>query len=457
MGLQTLEVSLLIFKSEHIFSFNMKRIVFKNWEGHLDSSGLDAKRVLGHRITIRWYFSWCKRRGCAATSESAREFVSEITAAKQAAEWQVERWKDALRWLFANAPVKIPIALHKKERNEGTHTNGAPKARHSRETESDGLPKEPIERARAKLRLQGKAQATERSYLAWMRRFIEFRSQRPRAEDRQESLKCFLTDLVVRRGVSVATQKQALNACVYLLRDVYGLALGDFSDFERARGKKHLPVVLSRNEVSKLFDCISVRYRTMARLQYATGLRRSELVRLRVKDLDLERGQIQVRGGKGDKDRVVPLPACLEEEIRQQLNHARALWEADRRAGAAGVALPREGLQRKFSTQAEAWEWFWLWPAEQESVDPRSQVRRRHHIHPDVYLNQFRPAKERAGISKRVTTHVLRHCFATHLLEQGTDIRTVQDLLGHKDVSTTQVYLHVMAKPGSALPTPLAA
>lgn len=213
-----------------------------------------------------------------------------------------------------------------------------------------------------------------------------------------------------------------------------------------------IPVVLSKEEAQRLFQKLEEptkvpkktdgRYSLPARLQYGAGLRRSELVRLRIKDVDLTRGTLTVRQGKGDKDRVTVVPKSLLKELAEQVELARGLWEKDRAAGLAGVHI-RGALGRKFSRAAESFEWFWLFPARQISVDPECQVRRRYHLHGQVYSDAIKRAAQAVGIEKRVTSHALRHSFATHLLESGTDLRTIQELLGHEDITTTEIYLHV--------------
>ena len=206
--------------------------------------------------------------------------------------------------------------------------------------------------------------------------------------------------------------------------------------------------MLSKPEIQKLFENLQeaeqgeVRYELAARLQYGAGLRLSELVRLRVQDVDVGRGTVTVRQGKGDKDRVTVLPRSLRDAISKQIERAREMWKRDREAGLAGVHLPG-ALARKFRRAAETFEWFWLFPAKQISTDPESGIRRRHHLHGQVYNEAIKRAASAAGIEKRVTSHALRHSFATHLLENGTDLRTIQDLLGHEDISTTEIYLHV--------------
>lgn len=201
--------------------------------------------------------------------------------------------------------------------------------------------------------------------------------------------------------------------------------------------------MLSREETKRVFEKLESpdgRYALAARLQYGAGLRLTELLRLRIKDVDLGRGTVTVRGGKGDKDRVTVLPKSLREELAVQVELAREVWRADREAGHAGVWLPG-ALARKFSRATESFEWFWLFPARQISMDPESGIARRHHLHGKVYNEAIKRAA--AGIEKQVTSHALRHSFATHLLEAGTDLRTIQDLLGHEDITTTEIYLHV--------------
>ncbi len=226
-----------------------------------------------------------------------------------------------------------------------------------------------------------------------------------------------------------------------------------------------VPVVLSQGETQRVFGELdgeakagretSGRYSLAARLQYGAGLRVSELVRLRIKDVDLERGTVTVRGGKGDKDRCTVLPKSLREEIAEQIGKAREFWQKDRDAGLAGVYLPG-ALARKFRRAAETFEWFWLFPAKQLSTDPESGIRRRHHLHAKVYNEAIKRAAERAGIEKRVTSHALRHSFATHLLESGTDLRKIQELLGHEDITTTEIYLHVsMGANGLGVESPM--
>jgi integron integrase len=225
------------------------------------------------------------------------------------------------------------------------------------------------------------------------------------------------------------------------------------------------PVVLSKEETQRVFNELEEpmkthkktggRYGLAARLQYGAGLRVSELVRLRVQDVDLERGTVTVRGGKGDKDRMTVLPKSLRDDLAGQIGRARELWEHDREAGQAGVYLPG-ALARKFRRSAETFEWFWLLPAKQLSTDPESGLRRRHHLHAKVYNEAIKRAASAAGIEKRVTSHALRHSFATHLLESGTDLRRIQDLLGHEDITTTEIYLHVaMGANGMGVSSPL--
>ncbi len=295
---------------------------------------------------------------------------------------------------------------------------------------------------------------TEQTYRGWAWRFARFLRDRPVESAGDAEVKEFLSRLATQGRVSASTQRQALNALVFLLRDTLEKPLGDFSDYTPARRRTRIPVVLSKEECRRLFAALEGTSKLMAELMYGAGLRLLELLRLRIKDVDLERGQVVVRGGKGDKDRVTVLPYALLERLAAHRDRLRELYEADRQAGLPGVWLP-EALDRKYQKAGESWEWQWWFPSRQLMNDPRSGLRRRHHVLDATLQHAIRQAARRAKLNKKVTPHVLRHSFATHLLEAGTDIRTVQELLGHQDVSTTQIYTHVMKKPGIGVRSPL--
>ncbi len=295
---------------------------------------------------------------------------------------------------------------------------------------------------------------TETTYCHWARRFADWLAPRSPEAAGDDDVRGFLTHLAVERRVARATQRQALNGVVFLLREALGKPLGDFSDFTPARLGRRVPVVLTLDERDRLFKALNGATQLMAELAYGAGLRISELVRLRIKDLDMDRGQLTVHSGKGDKDRVTVLPERLGDRLRAHRQRLQGLYEEDRRNGVDGVWLP-DSVEHKAPHAGQEWIWQWFFPSRQLSTDPRSGRRRRHHVQDAAFQTAIKAAGERAGIPKRVTPHVLRHSFATHLLERGADIRTVQDLLGHADVSTTQIYLHVMRKPGAGIRSPL--
>lgn len=237
------------------------------------------------------------------------------------------------------------------------------------------------------------------------------------------------------------------------MEEALGRALGEI-DFRRPPARRRVPTVLTPEECARLFAELEGTFRLMAELMYGSGLRLMELLRLRVHHLDLERGRLQIHAGKGDKDRVSVLAERLTPALRKHLERLRELHAADRAAGLAGVWLP-EGLARKYPRAGERWEWQWLFPSAKTSIDPATGIRRRHHVIDNTFQTVLRRAAELAKLNKRVTPHVLRHSFATHLLEADTDIRTVQELLGHASVETTQIYTHVMKKPGLGVRSPL--
>nr|QZL14085.1 integron integrase [uncultured bacterium] len=250
-----------------------------------------------------------------------------------------------------------------------------------------------------------------------------------------------------------------MNALAFFFKNVCGVEDPVFA-VKLRKTETRIPVVLAKEETVALFEKIESaehggRYALAARLQYGAGLRLSELVRLRIQDVDLKRGTLTVRMGKGDKDRCTVLPKSLVGEIAEQIERAREVWQRDRADGLAGVYMPN-ALARKFRRGCETFEWFWLFPAKQLSTDPESRIRRRHHMLGPVYNEAIKRAARAAGIEKRVTSHALRHSFATHLLENGTDLRTIQELLGHEDITTTEIYLHVsMGANGMGVVSPL--
>lgn len=320
-----------------------------------------------------------------------------------------------------------------------------------------------LDQCREALRFWHYAYRTEQTYLGWIERYIRFcrgpagpggsEWRHPR-DCGETEIKEFLSHLATEGEVAASTQNQALNAVVFLYREVLSIDLGDFADFVRAKRSRRLPAVLTREECTQLFDAMRIPSRWIAQLLYGSGLRLMEGLRLRVKDVDFGRGVITVRSGKGDKDRQTILPERLSDVLREQLKTCRILWERDRAEGLAGVWMPH-ALDRKYPKAGQEWAWFWLWPSDEISVDPRSGIRRRHHLTDVSVQVAVKAAARQAGINKWVTPHILRHSFATHLLESGKDIRTVQELLGHDDVSTTQIYTHVMKKPGLGVRSPL--
>ena len=346
--------------------------------------------------------------------------------------------------LGAEAPV--PVSGRSSER-EGTRPATPAATRHDRggaDWERDLI---------AALRARGFLWRTEETYREWGVRFAKFVAPRSPYAAGPTELGEFLSELAVAQRASPSTQKQALNALVFLLREALHRELGEIR-FRRAAPRVRMPVVLSRDECDRLFAELDGTTRLMTELMYGSGLRLMELLRLRVQHLDFERDQIRVSSGKGDKDRMTVLPDKLAGRLRAHLEQVRRLYQEDRAAGLPGVWLP-DNVVRKYPKAGERWNWQWVFPSRETSVDPVTKLRRRHHVIDSTFQNNIRWAAERAKLDKRVTPHVLRHSFATHLLENGTDIRTVQELLGHESVETTQIYTHVMRRPGLGVRSPL--
>ncbi|MDF1614340.1 integron integrase [Desulfurivibrio alkaliphilus] len=298
---------------------------------------------------------------------------------------------------------------------------------------------------------------TEQAYLAWACRYLRFLEEREPAVAGEVEIASFLQKLAVEGRVAASTQSQALNALVFFYREAVGREVGELADFVRAKRPRRLPVVLSRAETARLLEAlreISALHHLMASLLYGTGLRLMECVRLRVQDVDFDLGQIMVRDGKGQKDRVVPLPQGVQAPLRDHLAEVRRLHEEDLAQGLGEVYLP-EALARKYPNAPREWGWQFVFPSGRLSTDPRSGVVRRHHIHENGLQKSIKKATLAAGLTKRVNCHALRHSFATHLLAAGYDIRTVQELLGHADVSTTMIYTHVLNRGGQGVVSPL--
>jgi integron integrase len=311
-----------------------------------------------------------------------------------------------------------------------------------------------LEQVRAVIRRKHYSLRTEKCYLRWIRRYILFHHKHHPDQMGVKEIEIFLTFLAVSANVAASTQNQALSALLFLYRDVLGYTLDEPINALRAKKPKRLPTVLTKDEVNLILNCLLNPHRLVAQLLYGSGLRMLECLRLRVKDLDFGQKVILVRDGKGNKDRITILPDILQSALMQHLHRIERLHQKDLDQGYGQVYLPH-ALQRKYPNAHKEWIWQYVFPSRQLSQDPRSHQTRRHHLSPSAVNKAFRLAVKLAEIDKHVTPHCLRHSFATHLLENGYDIRTVQDLLGHKDVRTTMIYTHVLNRGGFAVRSPL--
>jgi len=311
-----------------------------------------------------------------------------------------------------------------------------------------------LDQVRDLIRVRHYSIRTEQAYLQWIRRFVLFHGKRHPRDLGGPEVTAFLSDLAVRKNVAASTQNQALNAILFLYREVLHVELPWLQDVQRAKPAHHLPVVLTREEVKHLLAQLEGTLWLMGSLTYGAGLRLLECLRLRVKDLDLHRGELLVRDGKGHKDRVTMLPKRLVDPLKTHLARVRQLHEKDVAEGFGRVYLPF-ALERKYPNADREWGWQYVFPSNRRSIDPRSQIERRHHAAPDVLQRAVKNAVRKAQIIKPASVHTLRHSFATHLLESGYDIRTVQELLGHSDVRTTMIYTHVLNRCGRGVVSPI--
>lgn len=398
------------------------------------------KRIVPEKIAP-YYISWVskcyafvnKEAGKPLPQADVEKFLKQMTRSYQ--DWQVTQAKDAITAYF--------------------YFLSAGKEGSVRTADADGLWKKAADDMVSVMRLKHMALATERAYLGWVRSFFQFVKGKAPDKLDNEDFKAFISHLAVDRKVARTTQNQAFNALLFFYRHALDSEPGDLGFTLRARTKRHLPVVLSPGEVQLLFDNMAGTGRLMARLIYGSGIRLAECLRLRIKDLDFERGCLTVRSGKGDKDRQTLLPERLREDLETHIRDIRGMYETDLDNEAlAGVFLP-DALERKYPGAGKEWSWQWLFPSRALSVDPITGILRRHHVHANTLQRQVKKATRKAGLSKKVSVHTLRHSFATHLLENGYDIRTIQDLLGHATLQTTMIYTHVAVKNRMGVISPL--
>lgn len=315
-------------------------------------------------------------------------------------------------------------------------------------------PKKLLEQVADLMRIKHYSLRTEESYISWIKRYIFFHNKRHPKEMGRTEIEAFLSYLATDLKVSASTQNQAFNALLFLYREVLKNELDGSINAVRAKRPKRLPTVMTKEETMKVLSAISGVHQLMVKLIYGSGLRLMECVRLRVKDIDFENNQLIIRDAKGTKDRITVLPDSLKPSLREHLKWVKILHEEDLANGYGCVYLPY-AIERKYPNANREWGWQYLFPAKGLSRDPRTSKVRRHHIHENSLQKIIKNAVSLAGITKPISTHTFRHSFATHLLEAGYDIRTVQELLGHKDVSTTMIYTHVINKGGMGVQSPL--
>ena len=315
-------------------------------------------------------------------------------------------------------------------------------------------PRKLLDQARDVMRVKHYAFRTEGTYVGWIKRFILFHDKKHPNEMGEPEVEAFLTWLAVEKQVSKSTQNQAFNALIFLYREVLKCPLEGRIDAVRSSKKQRLPIVMSKDETHRVLSAMNGITQLMAKLLYGSGLRLMECIRLRVKDIDFEINEIRVHSGKGDKDRLVPLPESIRPALQIHLERVKLIHEHDLAEGYGNVYLPN-ALARKYPNAGKEWEWQYVFPSGKLSLDPRKNVMRRHHMDPSSLDRAIKRAVKLAGITKRVTSHTFRHSFATHLLQTGTDIRTIQSLLGHNDVSTTMIYTHVLRQGGQGVKSPL--
>jgi len=398
------------------------------------------KRARVKEKHIPYYLKWVKDCynflevpvSTPLNTDQKKEFLSHM--AKDYEDWQVNQADTALRLYGYFLSQKIKA-------NDAKNISA----------ESWNIIEEKLQEA---LRLRHRSYSTEKTYVTWARNFRAFVSHKEPSELDGRDLQDFLSHLAVEKKVSASTQNQALNALVFLYRHVLQKDIEDMIDAVRARQRRRLPVVLTKKEIQRIFDNLKGTHRLMAMLIYGCGLRLQECLNLRIKDIDLEQNQVIVRAGKGDKDRRTILPDSLKDALIQHMSEIRRLYDEDRASGLRGVYLPG-ALERKYPDAGKEWAWFWLFPSKSLSVDPRTNTVRRHHIHAGTLQKAFKEAVRKADIEKPASVHTLRHSFATHLLEDGYDIRTVQELLGHKSLNTTMIYTHVARKNLMGVRSPL--
>jgi integron integrase len=311
-----------------------------------------------------------------------------------------------------------------------------------------------LDQVRQLMRLRHYSLRTEEAYVGWIRRYILFHGKRHPNELDEKDVSEFLSDLAITGRVAAATQNQALNALLFLYKEVLQRELGFVGDALRVKRPPKMPIVLSPEEVRAVLSQLNGQYRLMAQLLYGSGLRLLECLRLRVKDVDLHYLHITVRDPKGGRERKTMLPVSLAAALREHLDNVKARHQRDLAQGFGSVYLPT-ALERKTPSASREWAWQYVFPADRRSIDRRTGIERRHHVNEKNLQNALKTAVRKAGISKPASCHTLRHSFATHLLENGYDIRTVQELLGHKDVSTTMIYTHVLNRPGIGVKSPL--
>ncbi len=407
------------------------------------------------------------------TVEDMEYYLASATKEKARDEWSYAQIVDALRILFQKIVKSNWAENFPWEQWKEPHLHFPAKL----EIESGDKPWRPVKKKeffkdsldgkgweklfekyfkqlRTEIRKRHYSIRTEQSYENWIARFLVFHDMKNPLLLTADHVKQYLDYLANEKRISASTQNQALCAMVFFWRRVLNVELGEFGDFEYARRPQRLPVVLTRKEVEGIFGYLTGTAKLMAGLLYGSGLRLMECVRLRIKDIDLETKQIMVRDGKGEKDRITILPDKYVETLREHLLRVRELFEADKQAGIGDVYV-WPSLERKYPNIGKEWGWQYVFPAVNYSTDPRSGKVRRHHVNEQTIQKALKIAANKAGIVKNASCHTLRHSFATHLLESGYDIRTVQELLGHSDVSTTMIYTHVLNRPGLAVKSPL--